>query len=66
MRVLLLKKLLLLERLFSPDLFILGGGESKQFDKFKDVLKIDTPVVAAELLNNAGIIGAAMHANMNR
>ncbi|QWX82890.1 ROK family protein [Cellulophaga sp. HaHaR_3_176] len=43
----------------SPDLIILGGGTSKDFDEFKDYIKIDTPVVPAELKNSAGIIGAA-------
>jgi len=43
----------------SPDLIILGGGTSKDFDEFKAHIKIDTPVIAAELENYAGIIGAA-------
>ncbi|NNE25670.1 MAG: ROK family protein [Saprospiraceae bacterium] len=49
-------------RTFSPDLFILGGGASKKFDKYKDQLSIETPVLTARLLNNAGIIGAAVAA----
>lgn len=56
------KYLLHLERLFSPDLFILGGGESKHFDSFKDILTPQARVVPAQLLNNAGIIGAAAYA----
>jgi polyphosphate glucokinase len=51
-----------LERLFSPDLFILGGGESKLFEQYKHLLDPKTPVVPAQLLNNAGIIGAAAYA----
>ena len=51
-----------MEALFWPDLFILGGGGSKKLDKFAHHLDIQTPVLAAELLNNAGIIGAAMFA----
>ena len=51
-----------LELLFSPDLFILGGGESKNFDVFKQVFDTKARVVAAQLLNNAGIIGAAAYA----
>ncbi|TNE47190.1 MAG: ROK family protein [Bacteroidetes bacterium] len=51
-----------LERLFSPDLFILGGGESKMFDSFKDRLDPRARVMPAQLLNNAGIIGAAAYA----
>jgi polyphosphate glucokinase len=48
------------EDLFSPDLIIVGGGVSKKSDKFFPHLDIDTPIVPAELLNQAGIVGAAM------
>jgi polyphosphate glucokinase len=58
--------LLHLELLFSPDMFILGGGESKLFDQFKDQLHTKAPVVPAKLLNNAGIIGAAAYAFENQ
>jgi len=54
--------LLHLERLFSPDLFILGGGESKFFDAYKAQLLPKTRIIPAKLLNNAGIIGAAAYA----
>lgn len=47
-------------RLFSPDLIILGGGGSKKFYKFSDLLTIDVPMLVAETRNEAGIIGAAM------
>ena len=47
-------------RLFSPDLIILGGGASKKYHKFEDVLTIDVPILVAETRNEAGIIGAAM------
>lgn len=49
-----------LERLFAPDLFIIGGGISKNFAKYADQLEIETEVVPAALRNNAGIVGAAM------
>lgn len=49
-------------RLFSPDLFIIGGGVSKKFDLYKQQLKIQVPVVAAQTQNHAGIIGAAIAA----
>ena len=52
--------LLELERLLSPDLFILGGGVSKQHDKFIPRLTTHAAVVAAGLLNEAGIVGAAV------
>lgn len=52
-----------LELLFSPDLFIIGGGVSKKADKWQDHLKVErSRVVPATLLNEAGIIGAAMMA----
>ena len=47
------------EKIFSPDLFIIGGGISKQHDEFFPLLAIATPVEPAALLNNAGIVGAA-------
>lgn len=47
-------------RLFYPDLIVLGGGASKKFDKFDDHLSVSVPVVPAQLLNLAGIIGAAL------
>lgn len=52
-----------LQFIFNPDLFILGGGSSKKYDKFKDVININTPIKTAKLLNEAGIIGAAVRAN---
>ncbi len=53
-----------LEALFWPDLFVLGGGTSKSFDKFKPYLNLHTEVIPAELLNQAGIIGAALYADL--
>jgi len=51
-----------LEFIFSPDLFILGGGVSKKSDKFMEFLDLKTPVVPAALRNEAGIVGAALWA----
>jgi polyphosphate glucokinase len=48
------------DALLWPDLFILGGGVSKEADKYLPDIKIRTPVVTADLLNNAGIVGAAV------
>jgi polyphosphate glucokinase len=48
-----------------PTLILLGGGSSKDFDYFKDRIKIETPVIPAALLNSAGIIGAAVYAAEN-
>jgi polyphosphate glucokinase len=47
------------ELLFSPDLFIVGGGVSKHHAEFLPLLNLRTPIVPAELRNNAGILGAA-------
>ena len=51
-----------LEALLWPDLIILGGGTAKNFADFAPYLKVHTPVVAAEFLNEAGIVGAALAA----
>lgn len=50
------------ERLFSPDLIIVGGGVSKKADKFLPRLELRAPIVPAELRNEAGIVGAAWYA----
>lgn len=52
--------LVAIENAIWPDLFIAGGGISKNADKWIPLLKTRTPVVAAVLLNSAGIVGAAM------
>nr|WP_319509731.1 ROK family protein [uncultured Draconibacterium sp.] len=49
------------DKMFNPNLFIIGGGVSKKMDKFEDCIDLDTPVVPAEMQNNAGIIGAALN-----
>jgi polyphosphate glucokinase len=48
-----------LERLFSPDLIIVGGGISKSHQEFLPLINIDTEIVPAKTRNSAGIIGAA-------
>ena len=50
------------EALFTPDLFVVGGGVSKNADKWVPLLELQTPVEPAQLLNDAGIVGAAMAA----
>ena len=54
-----------LEFIFSPNLFILGGGVSKRDDKFIPHLTVQAKVVPAQLRNEAGIVGAAMAAAEN-
>ena len=51
-----------LEQLFWPDLFILGGGVSKEYEKFSPMINLQTEVVLAQFLNEAGIVGAALSA----
>lgn len=52
-----------MEKLIWPDLIILGGGVAKKTDKFLDrIKKVQADVVPAQLLNEAGIVGAAMAA----
>lgn len=46
----------------APDLIIIGGGTSKDWDRFSEHILIDTPIIPAQFLNNAGIIGAAVGA----
>lgn len=55
-----------LEALLVPDLFIVGGGVSKQHQEFLPLLKLKTKIIPAEGRNSAGIIGAAALAYKNR
>ncbi|HEY5820888.1 MAG TPA: ROK family protein [Propionibacteriaceae bacterium] len=48
-----------LEALLWPDLIVIGGGVSKDSDKFLSKLKLKSEIVPAKLLNTAGIVGAA-------
>ncbi|WP_318201639.1 polyphosphate--glucose phosphotransferase [Streptomyces sp. SCL15-4] len=51
------------EMLFSPELFIIGGGVSRKADKFLHLIQdVKAEIVPAQLQNNAGIVGAAMRA----
>jgi len=49
-----------MEELLWPDLIIIGGGASKKDDKFFKHLDTRAKVIPATLLNEAGIIGAAL------
>ncbi|MDX1436465.1 MAG: ROK family protein [Anaerolineales bacterium] len=46
--------------LFWPDLFVLGGGVAKKFEKFEPYINVESPVVPASFQNEAGIVGAAL------
>ncbi|WP_430869007.1 polyphosphate--glucose phosphotransferase [Demequina aurantiaca] len=52
-----------MEKLLWPDLIIVGGGVSKHSKEFLPKLRLRAPIVPAELLNQAGIVGAAAHAH---
>lgn len=47
------------EMLFSPDLFLVGGGVSKSHEQFLPLLNLRTPIIPATLFNRAGTLGAA-------
>jgi polyphosphate glucokinase len=51
------------ERLFSPDLIVIGGGVSKHAREFVPLIQVDTEIVSATLRNTAGIVGAAVLAH---
>jgi len=48
------------EFLFSPELFIVGGGISTRADEYLPHMSLRTPIVPAELKNDPGIVGAAI------
>jgi polyphosphate glucokinase len=52
-----------LARVLSPDLFILGGGVSRRWEKWGKYLDVPTEIVPAALRNEAGIVGAALLAS---
>ncbi|TJZ45313.1 ROK family protein [Streptomyces piniterrae] len=55
------------EMLFSPELFVIGGGVSRKAEKFLPLIEnIRAEIVPAQLQNNAGIVGAAMAAQAAR
>jgi polyphosphate glucokinase len=51
-----------IEKYLWPELIILGGGGSKKADKFMEYLTVKAEILPAQMLNNAGIIGAALAA----
>lgn len=50
------------EFLFSPELFIVGGGISKRSSEYLPSLELRTPIIPAQLKNHAGIVGGALQA----
>ena len=52
----------LVQRVLWPQLIIIGGGISNVADEFLPMIELRTPMVPAQLLNHAGIIGAALYA----
>jgi polyphosphate glucokinase len=53
----------LVQRLLWPQLIIIGGGVSASSQEYLPKIELRTPIVPAQLLNDAGIIGAAMFAS---
>ncbi|MGI9647499.1 MAG: polyphosphate--glucose phosphotransferase [Acidimicrobiia bacterium] len=51
-----------LEFLFSPDAFIIGGGVSRRAKSFFPYLETSVRIIAADLENRAGVVGAAWYA----
>jgi polyphosphate glucokinase len=51
-----------MERLIWPDLIILGGGISKKHENFMPYITVQAEVLPAQMLNEAGIVGAAVGA----
>lgn len=49
-----------MEKLVSPDLIVLGGGISENFDKYRPFLSTRATIAVASLGNDAGILGAAL------
>lgn len=49
--------------LFWPQLIVVGGGVSKKADKWLPHIEVPCQIVPAQLLNNAGIAGAALLAS---
>lgn len=49
-----------IEFILAPDHFIIGGGISKKFHKYAEFLETDATIEPAKMLNNAGIVGAAL------
>lgn len=54
------KYLQTLEKYLSPDLYIIGGGVSKKSEKFFGYIDVKAKIVPAQMLNDAGIVGAAL------
>lgn len=49
-----------MEKLFWPDLFIIGGGISKYHEKYLPLIKLQAKIISAQFQNEAGIVGAAL------
>jgi polyphosphate glucokinase len=52
----------MVELLLWPDLIIIGGGVSRRADRFIPRLRLRAKVIPARLRNEAGLVGAALHA----
>lgn len=55
-----------MNRLFWPELIIIGGGASKKKERFMSLLTVETEITTAITKNSAGIIGSALAAKENK
>lgn len=53
----------LMQRLFWPDVFIVGGSVSEHFEQFGPLLKSPARILPAQLRGQAGVVGAALAAD---
>lgn len=51
------------QKILNPDVIIVGGGISNDWNKFEEFLNVDTRLIPAKLRNNSGIMGAALAAS---
>ncbi len=51
-----------MERILSPDLIIIGGGISRDFENYQSYITTEARVTPAKALNAAGTVGAALYA----
>jgi len=50
-------------RVFTPELIVVGGGVARKWDEYAHMIDPDLPVLPAEMGNVAGLVGAALVAN---
>jgi len=51
-----------INKILNPDVILVGGGISNDWNKFEKYLQVDTKIIPAELRNDSGVLGAAIAA----